>query len=316
MANFILRSIVLTAALLISITAKAGCYTNQGGAAPRNATITQTPITVQRDAPVGSIIGTITLQIESLPYLSCSGSSTMNYQMNLFSAPTGMPNVFATNITGVGISLMQPSSGIFFKNPASVIPVNGTSTINTSTLTTNLVKTGPITSGVIASGLLAKVSGDDGLNAWNISLSGAAVTQLACSINTPSLTFPIGDIPVSRFGTSVGITPSGAENRQDLGLNCDAGANINVSLSGTPNPDVSTPGVLALSGQGSEGVATGVGVQILLNGAPLNLNDRLLLKQASGGQQTFPLIARYYQTRTTVTTGTANSSATLSITYQ
>ncbi|HDS5029757.1 fimbrial protein [Enterobacter kobei] len=57
-------------------------------------------------------------------------------------------------------------------------------------------------------------------------------------------------------------------------------------------------------------------MQIVYNGAPLMLNNRIVLKTSSGGQETFPLTARYYQTRTTVSTGTANASATLNLTYQ
>jgi type 1 fimbria pilin len=142
------------------------------------------------------------------------------------------------------------------------------------------------------------------------------VTQVACSITTPNLTFPIGDILATSFGSTVGTTPVEAQNTQNLGLNCDAGANINVSLSGTQNPDVSTTSVLALTGQGTIGIAKGVGVQVLYNGTPLVLNNRIVLKQSSGGQETFPLTARYYQTKTSVSTGVANASATLNLTYQ
>lgn len=142
------------------------------------------------------------------------------------------------------------------------------------------------------------------------------VNVVACSITTPNLTFPIGNVSASTFGSSIGYTPTDAVNSQNLGLDCKAGANINVSLSGTQNPDVGTTSVLALTGQGSAGVASGVGVQILYNGLPLELNNRIVLKQANGAQETFPLIARYYQTKPAVTTGTANASATLNLTYQ
>ncbi|MFM3052613.1 fimbrial protein, partial [Klebsiella quasipneumoniae] len=46
------------------------------------------------------------------------------------------------------------------------------------------------------------------------------------------------------------------------------------------------------------------------------LGNNLVLKRTNGGQEMFPLTARYYQTNTTVTTGIANASATLSLTYQ
>lgn len=63
-------------------------------------------------------------------------------------------------------------------------------------------------------------------------------------------------------------------------------------------------------------MAKGVGVQLLYNGSPFILNNRIVLKRSSGGQETFPLTARYYQTKTAVTTGKANASATLDLTYQ
>lgn len=103
---------------------------------------------------------------------------------------------------------------------------------------------------------------------------------------------------------------------QNLGLNCDSGANINAMLTGIQNPDLSDDSVLALSGQGSEGVASGVGVQLLYNGSPLRLNRNMVLKQTSGGQESLPITARYYQTQKSVSTGTANTSATLILTYQ
>lgn len=142
------------------------------------------------------------------------------------------------------------------------------------------------------------------------------IIVLACSIKTPNLTFPIGDVLAAAFGSTVGTTPAGAQNTQNLGLDCDAGANINVMLQGAQNPDVGTTSVLALSGQGNADVAKGVGVQLLYNGSPLVLNNRIVLKQSAGGQETFPITARYYQTKTAVATGKANASATLDLTYQ
>lgn len=68
-------------------------------------------------------------------------------------------------------------------------------------------------------------------------------------MNTAQLTFPIGDIPASAFGTVVGTTPAGAQNTQNLGLTCAAGTNITVSLSGIQNPDSANTSVMALTGQ-------------------------------------------------------------------
>jgi type 1 fimbria pilin len=158
------------------------------------------------------------------------------------------------------------------------------------------------------------LQGSDGVyrDGLTVQLTGGTINALACSITTPQLTFPIGD----SFGSVVGTTPAVAQNTQNLGVNCSPGTNIMVSLSGIQNPDGANTSVMALTGQGNTGTAKGVGVQLLYNGTPLALNSRLLLKQSSGGQETLPLTARYYQTLTSVESGSANASATLNLTYQ
>ena len=162
------------------------------------------------------------------------------------------------------------------------------------------------------------LQGSDGVyrDGLTTQLTSGTINALACSITTPQLTFPIGDISASAFGTAIGTTPAGAQNTQNLGLTCTPGTNISVSLGGIQNPDSSNTSVMALTGQGMTGTAKGVGVQLLYNGTPLVLNSRLLLKQSSGGQETLPLTARYYQTLTSVESGAANASATLNLTYQ
>lgn len=245
----------------------------------------------------------------------------MSIQMMYLGAlGSGTNGVFNTNVTGVGISGYYYSATYPFQSPATTWTFAGGGGLNVGDAVTvfKLIKTGDITSGVLSNTLVGKVfySGSPTVDTVDVMMGNSTVTQLTCSITTPTLAFPIGDILKSQFGSSVGFIPSAAQNTQNLGLNCDAGANINVSLSGTQNPDVGTTSVLALTGQGGANVAKGVGVQILYNSTPLVLNNRIALKTSSGGQETFPLTARYYQTKTTVATGTANASATLNITYQ
>nr|WP_269469132.1 fimbrial protein [Leclercia tamurae] len=146
-------------------------------------------------------------------------------------------------------------------------------------------------------------------------MNGGGVTQVACSVTTPNLTFPIGNVSKADFGTEPGFTPE-KTSTQNLGLDCDQSANINVTLNGQQNPDVSDPSVMALNNQGGTNTARGVGVQLLYDGKPLIINTRLALKTSSGGRESFPITARYYQTRNSVTVGEANSSATLTLTYQ
>lgn len=300
---------------LCSLRAEADCTFGGGGFNPvQPFNIQQPTVTVQRDAPVGTVISSFITNGSGDMDL-CIGPGTITYEMSMFSTPSSITNYYNTNVPGVGLSLQFVTTDWFFSKVRQYsysVPTK----IVVYPLEVTLIKTGDITSGVIGSGLLATAHGDDNVQSLTVNYAGNKVTQLACAITTPNLTFPIGDISASAFGNTVGTIPSGAQSTQNLGLDCDADANINVMLQGMQNPDVSTDSVLALTGQGNADVAKGVGVQLLYNGAPLALNNRIVLKQSAGGQETFPITARYYQTQASVSTGKANASATLDLTYQ
>lgn len=309
----LLKTISIILLAIMSNAVFANCVTNRGGAVPLTTTATMTPIVVQRDAPNGEI-GSIILPNNDTPYASCDTSGSLFYNMSLFRTSVGN-NIYLTNVHNVGISVDQAST-YYYTSPVTRRPVTFSTSFTFYDRVVRIYKLGDIDGGTIASGVLATNYGDDGVTMVTINLVGAAVSGLSCSLNTPSLTFPIGDVLAASFGTTVGTIPPGAQNTQNLGLNCNANANITVTLMGTQNPDVSNTSVLALSGQENSDVASGVGVQLLYGGNPLVLNTPILLKTSTGGAESLPLTARYYQTKNTVTTGKANASATLNITYQ
>ncbi|CAI1072211.1 Type-1A pilin [Serratia quinivorans] len=148
---------------------------------------------------------------------------------------------------------------------------------------------------------------------YPINMPSFNITTVACSISSANISVPMGDVLVTKF-TGVGAMP--VTKNFNVGLNCDANAKVNVSLSGTANSDIANTDILALSNAGTAGVADGLGVQVLYNGAPLKRDANLLLKTAAGGVETFPFAARYYQTKSVVKPGKANATATLNLTYQ
>lgn len=287
---------------------------------PQISTISVGTINVQRDAPVGTIIFSRAASSTGTYLTGCSNPLMQGFSMryNNGNLSSYGNHVYATNVSGIGIRF---SSGNYFENPAYTFSYNAvTSYVDWFGGKVELVVTGPVTSGALTPGVIGTVAlqGSDGVyrDGLTVQLTDGTINALACTITTAQLTFPIGDIPASSFGSVIGTTPSGAQNTQNLGLTCSAGTNISVSLSGMQNPDSANTSVMALTGQGNAGTAKGVGVQLLYNGSPLVMNGRLLLKQSAGGQETLPLTARYYQTLTTVESGSANASATLTITYQ
>jgi type 1 fimbria pilin len=284
-------------------------------------------ITVQRDTPVGTVLATaVTSGTGTTSMSSCTGTDREYWGLTyLGGVLDGISDVYKTNIPGVGIkgtALRSGSTSITFSNPAwpyNISAGTGGTITDNSTATFYLIKTGPINNpGTLTGGEVARTYFQNYSEVrYNLlGTSSIVAGATACTLNSQNLIFPIGNVLASVFGSSVGATPAVAQNTQNLGLVCDPQANINVTLSGTQNPDVGTTSVLALTGQGSAGVAKGVGVQIVYNGTPLSLNSRIVIKRSAGGPESIPLVARYYQTKTAVATGTANASATLNLTYQ
>ncbi|HCT3169901.1 TPA: fimbrial protein [Enterobacter asburiae] len=287
---------------------------------PQESTLSIGTITVQRDVAVGTVLFSRNATLTGSYLTGCTNPLMLGFSMRYLNAtPSTYGNhVYNTNVNGIGVRF---SSGNYFENPTNTFSYTAqASYVEWWGGKIELIVTGPVASGSLTPGVLGVVmlQDSDGVyrDGLTTTLLDGTINVLACSITTPQLTFPIGDISAVTFGSTVGTTPAGAQNTQNLGLNCDPGANVNVSLSGIQNPDVATTSVLALTGQGNTGTAKGVGVQLLYNGTPITLNTRLPLNVTTGGQQAFPLTARYYQTQTTVEPGTANASATLNLTYQ
>lgn len=146
-------------------------------------------------------------------------------------------------------------------------------------------------------------------------VSSAQVFSDKCSFDKGTMVFAIGDIGANEFSNQTGFIPE-IKSLQNLNLECDANANINVTLNGTQNPDASDSSILSLNNQGQAGVAEGIGVQLLYNDTPLEINKLLNLKRSTGGQENFAFTARYIQTKNQVQPGVANATATLNLTYQ
>ncbi|WP_368541103.1 fimbrial protein [Enterobacter soli] len=299
-------------------------------------------IVVQRDVAVGQAIsneiyGTLAHAFTCAAAADEGSSAGMKSGVlpYLFTSSSGR-RVYATTLPGVGISF-----GYYKNTSAGPAKYSGTTWITAENMATvswssnagdldindfqpiiQFWKTGNIVSGSLSGQLASFIaytarSRGGALGGEIPILAGAgSITQVACTIRTPHLAYAFGEVNVGDFGDAAGTTPPSAQKTQSLILDCDSSANINMILTGLQHPEVGDPSVLALTGQGSAGVAGGVGVQLLYNGVPLTLNSNLLLKRSAGGQEMFPLTARYYQTRSSVTTGSANASATLTLTYQ
>lgn len=309
-------------------------------------------ITVQRDHPMDTAIGPEITVDESM--INCNSSATVSMEMTMSvtviatqvdsGKKINSRSIFLTNLPGVGYAIginnwawnnrlhwvgdgydystvSTHSSGNFY-GPSMGFPIATGSTIHLQ-----LYKIDNLNSGIVSSGagtLSGSIlTGDEDLattavlasTSVPVNISSVPVNVVKCELNAGKMLIPVGDVPVEQF-TGAGST-SQQTSTANLGLNCDPDANITITLTGTPNPDIPTnKTVLGLSDQGVSGVAVGIGVQLMYDNAPIELNKMLNLKRSAGGQESFPLTARYYQTRDTVKAGSANATAVLNLTYQ
>jgi len=282
------------------------------GQVPQTVGISVSNVVVQRDAPVGSVIYS-SIMPQGATLIECDTDiNTNSYKMTyLGGVPTSIAHTYATNVPGIGVKVFV--GWRYLDNPPST-DNTGIGSVNMPPVHFQLYKTGDIQPGQLTPGQVGTWSVSD-ITPVTVNLVGGTITQVACSIATPKLTFPIGDVLLSEFGSAAGYIPE-RTSTQNLGLECDKSANINITLNGTQNPDVSDSSVLALNNQQGAGTAQGVGVQLLYGGNPIAINNKITLGQSSGGRELFPITARYYQTRNKVTVGEANASATLTLTYQ
>ncbi|TCZ55663.1 fimbrial protein [Klebsiella grimontii] len=291
-----------------------------------NGYVSLKQVLVQRDLPIGSVIATVTdtfnIPNRDTMYI-CTGNITVSYLMVGNHTRTSYEDVYTTNIPGVGVKI-QASAFIanrFLSIPASTYSYRltvGQFYPWSISMTFSLIKIGDISSGTFATGRIGQISAMNNRNVmvpyFNLYVSGdLVVKQTACNVVTKSLTVNLNDILTTRFnsvGTTQGSKPF------TISLDCEPGARINVSLNGTPNRETNQQGVLALTSGSDATAADGIGIQVIRDGSPIQLNQNSYWKTANGINDNLDFTARYYQTKQTVTSGVVNATATLTLTYQ
>lgn len=307
-----------------------------------------------RDYSAGTILytsGWVSGSNDDLTISGCGRSYVVGYyylNSPQIEAAAGT-EVMPTNLTGIGVRVTAMNQAGPNDSPTPVDnnwhSGSGTRddhTLRNSQYMVELVATGgPISAGSLTFGSpLAQVDfresashSANGDIASNVVLSNTQVVikAMGCNADTSSLNFNFNTINVTEFETQSVIR---APEDQTLNLSCEVGTNISLSVAAPEaSGDNANHTVIALTGAGSEGVASGVGVQLGLKartydsgsqGLPLNQSIAIISSQrnanlySSGGaqaQEPLTFSASYYKTAGSVTAGTANATATLTLTY-
>ena len=270
---------------------------------------------------------------------TCTGDGTQAFDVDITFKVDSVPaigfwDVYPTNIPGLGVkyhfaSYSANTCGLPFDQTISnttytmTCRTPGGATLNwVGGTSVEFIATG---SGPISAGSLTRIpavtvsysmSRQDPFRPLNVMYSGAAsgsVGLTACT--TPNVSVDMGNHKTSEF---LGVGSFASPTAFKIALNnCPAGINtVKYQLdpvTATANPNTS---ILALN---ASSTAKGIAVQILDDsGKPFQLSKPMTFTgyNTSGGSVSIPLSARYYQTSSPITPGSANASLTFTMTYQ
>ncbi|NTX67967.1 type 1 fimbrial protein [Lelliottia amnigena] len=279
------------------------------------------PIIVPQGAPVGTVIYETQVHAE---YVLSQPQSCANYDSEndlLKGGATGLTNglysswVFSTNITGIGYTFFVQGAGEFDNrqwgpiNPQYYFVPGSDDYILRIIATSTNIGAGTLTPGLYGARKLAE-RGKGYQTLANMNINGGNIVSV-CSVKDANISVPMGTVYDSEF---TGPGSNSAEVKFKVAVNCPANSNVYVIMGGTADSDMTDGSVLALTP--SEGNATGIGAQILYDGTPLKLNEKLFMKKAAGGDESLQFSARYIQTKPSITPGHANATGTLTITYE
>lgn len=293
------------------------CYFTSGSSEQRwNFTLPN--ITVQRDAPAGTVLAEQRLpqRPTSLSVGCTSTSSYLNGEFRFNTVSAYGNGVYNTNVMGIGIRI---SSYSYDSDRPGHLPYSGNISPPATiwlgnSVRVQLVKTvsNDVGTGVIAAGTASRsYIGSPKLYYETISINRITVNRAACTVTTTSIPVSLGNKTSADFA---GVGSTTTDVPFTIPLNCIAGTRVNVTLEGSLDPSAA-PGVLALSPSSTDAVANGVGVQVLYKSTPVTFGKIINIGAVSGGNYGIAFIGRYYQTADKMTGGLANATATFTMTY-
>ncbi|MGV4091002.1 fimbrial protein [Citrobacter freundii] len=330
------RGMILLVGMAICQTSWAFC------SATGSFSISPGTVVVQRDAVVGQPISDWLMSNAGVAYQDCNYDATPQYAINAGIKNTGAKAsitwngeaVFKTNVPGVGYvfegrtsvdsnPLPENWTGIASgQSQVFIIQISHSAGYHPSIndqARIRLIKTGDITPGALSGSPGRFIAGTRENGQWSaelpITFSGGQITTIACSVTTPDVSVVLNQHKKSEFSGVGSATEWKAFN---IGLDCDKSARINVQIDAAKDPS-DVAGVMKLDSAPGDMAATGVGVQLYFapdDSAVLFGQSRYYYTSPNGGSETVQLKARYYQTTTAITAGTANATATFTLTYK
>ncbi|NIL22843.1 fimbrial protein [Yersinia mollaretii] len=137
--------------------------------------------------------------------------------------------------------------------------------------------------------------------------------RYGCALETTTLNLPMGQVKSNQFN---GVDSEAGSASSQIKLTCDPGTKYSITVNATNEPG--HPNLIQLTQKPD--AATGVGVKLILNNKHVELGrTQEMGTSANAGQnlqENININASYYQTQNRVTPGSADASATFTMTYQ
>lgn len=287
--------------------------------------ITIPTIVIQRSAYVGTVIYSQPIRFPAEQFATACNPGYVNIYGNFYSGWNPDNNgVAPTNLSGIGVRINvsppDPIVGNFLAQGNKNYPwrrflVNSTQdkiSWGGEGLTFELVKTGPTSRGTLSTGSYGNISLNNYVAASVNVVNGGFITTSGCTVTTKSLSVPLGSFKRSEFS---GVGSTTQTNTFKIVVDCIESTYINMTLSATADSS-NAPGVIAIDSTAGVTTAKGVGIQLLLYNKPVAIGSSFYVGRATvTGGNSIEMAARYYQTKSTVTAGQANATATFTLTY-
>ncbi|XXD10862.1 fimbrial protein [Klebsiella sp. R445] len=298
-------------------------------------------VTIGRDLPVGSLIGTqiVTSPVTAYSCVDHEDGIIANQTFGIkaygtFDSMLNGRRIYKTNVPGVGYSI----SGITSQCAGGTGSISGSNTIRGQVDTLKLCEstTGMVAKQLVGNMLIAyfkisTVTGSGTVAAGPVgafvqlnnlviltepeavvSINAFNITTAACSLNTTYIPVDMKEVPKNKFNGKHSTPGESSTKSFNLPMNCDAGVKVKIKMEG----DIFDADKGVVNVAGGADAATGVGIQLLRNDQPMPLGSDIDLGSIStDGAFSVPLKARYYQTGDHVTAGKANGMMSFTLTY-
>lgn len=296
-----------------------------------NGTVNISLPIVERNVAVGSVIYKKDYTYDSLfTHQGVRCGPDTHFDFDFVAKMTGSSeygsNVYDTNLHGVGIRLSLYSQTYYYNFPQA--PVNSPFTQNVDIeeeygsaqfgtgylhLVVELIKTSsdvePGNLNYSISDFVNAVAGNSLVMA-SVNVTGPIQAEVCEFDSTTPTSLDLGNVEANELSVSGSFAN---EKQFQVSINCDHAANVSMTFTGTKDVNAIDRGVLALD---KSSKADGVGIQLLRDNSPININEAFTLGQVNEGKTSIEMKARIYRTNEILKPGPLSAITTISLTYQ